>query len=392
MANAGDITKLTMGTDEYTIKDSGAKRTQSAVTGPSSTTGTTTTFVDSITQNANGEISYTTKQISAEIPGTAEYAEALTPGSKIDGVDFDGSANIIHYGVCSSSSGSNASVICPGFGATLAAGARIIVKFQNAWVAPSSIAKMNIVSSSSDTTGTGLKDIKYRGGVVAGFAAGQVVEFVYDGTNWERVGDVNTDTTYTFDGTYNASSNKAATVSTVTNAINALDYSEVVVSADQHISKISETNGKIAVTTADIAITPDQVTHETATNMAAYFNGDGELAAHSTVSATELGYLDGVTSNIQTQINNISGGGTDHIRFYKNALSFTVAVNVSTSNVIGGYTVSQGDILIGTDGQIGKVGAISSGNALLTKVGELIVKHAYSSGNLTIGPVNVVAS
>lgn len=40
-----------------------------------------------------------------------------------------------------------------------------------------------------------------------------------------------TDTTYTFDGTYNASTNKAATVSTVTNAINNLG--SVIVSASE---------------------------------------------------------------------------------------------------------------------------------------------------------------
>ncbi len=385
MANAGDITQLTMGSDTYNIKDAGAKRTQSAVSGPTSTSGTTTTFVDSITQNANGEISYTTKSISAEIPGTAEYAEALTPGSKIDGVDFDGSANIIHYGVCSSSSGSQATVICPGFGATLAAGARIIVKFQNAWVAPSSVAKMNITSSSSDLTGTGLKDIKYRGATVAGFAAGQVVEFVFDGTNWERVGDVNTDTTYVFDGTYNSSTNKAATVSTVANAINALDATASGLGTGKTITALSETNGVISASASDIAISANQVSGTASS--AAYFDSNGKLAAHGTVTATELGYLDGVTSNIQTQINAISGGGTDHVRFHKQ--SFAATLNVSSANIIGGYTVSTGDLLVCADGKLAKVGTISSSSASLTHVGTIDVYHSMSSGNLTIGPIKL---
>lgn len=51
----------------------------------------------------------------------------------------------------------------------------------------------------------------------------------------------------TFDGTYDASTNKAATVSTVTNAINDLDVSSVGGSG-KYISAISETNGKISAT------------------------------------------------------------------------------------------------------------------------------------------------
>jgi hypothetical protein len=58
-------------------------------------------------------------------------------------------------------------------------------------------------------------------------------------------------------------------------------------------------NSQIAIG-ADIALTKlDTVT----ANMALVSDNDGYISAHSTVSATELGYLDGATSNIQTQIN-----------------------------------------------------------------------------------------
>ena len=40
------------------------------------------------------------------------------------------------------------------------------------------------------------------------------------------------------------------------------------------------------------------------TNMALISDSSGKVAAHSSISSTELGYLDGATSNIQTQINN----------------------------------------------------------------------------------------
>lgn len=64
----------------------------------------------------------------------------------------------------------------------------------------------------------------------------------------------------TFDGVYNASTNKAATESTVTNAIAGLDVSAFSVDADETISSISETDGKISVTKQDIAIASNQVT------------------------------------------------------------------------------------------------------------------------------------
>lgn len=63
----------------------------------------------------------------------------------------------------------------------------------------------------------------------------------------------------TFDGVYNASTNKAATESTVTNAIAGLDVSDFSVDADETISSISETDGKISVNKQDIAIASSQV-------------------------------------------------------------------------------------------------------------------------------------
>lgn len=387
-----NITKIAVGGDSYQIKDENAKRLQTAVSSPTSTSGTTTTFVDSITQNAEGVISYTTKQISAEIPGTAEYAEALTPGRKIDGVDFDGSANIIHYGTTDATTGSGFIVVCPGFGSTLAAGARIVVKFNGNFIASSGTTTMNIKPSSTSTTETGAKTIKYKGNDVAGFQAGSTVEFVYDGTNWQRVGDVNTDTTYVFDGTYNASSNKAATVSTVTSAINALDVTEQTVGASKTLTKLSETNGKISFGTVDIAITNSKVSGGTA-NMVAVYTSGGVLSSSSSVTADELGYLDGATANIQQQINAITGGGIDHIRFYKSPLDFSSAISVSTTQIIGGYTVHENDVLVGTDGAFGKVGTVSGTNtATITKLGNVVVSHSYSNNVLTIGPVGIVAA
>lgn len=67
-------------------------------------------------------------------------------------------------------------------------------------------------------------------------------------------------TTYTFDGTYDASTNKAATVLTVTNAINALDGGTIgTPGTDKTVTAISQTNGNISVTFGNISITKSQI-------------------------------------------------------------------------------------------------------------------------------------
>lgn len=73
-------------------------------------------------------------------------------------------------------------------------------------------------------------------------------------------------TTYVFDGTYNASTNKAATVSTVTNAIGALDVPSTGTGAitgfgaGKTLATLTETDGKISATFQDISIANTQVT------------------------------------------------------------------------------------------------------------------------------------
>jgi len=47
-------------------------------------------------------------------------------------------------------------------------------------------------------------------------------------------------------------------------------------------------------------------------SMALVSGADGDIESHATVSATELGYLDGVTSNIQTQLDSKGAAAHDH--------------------------------------------------------------------------------
>lgn len=77
-------------------------------------------------------------------------------------------------------------------------------------------------------------------------------------------------------------------------------------------------------------------------NRAMITNGSGQMST-SAVTATELGYLDGVTSNIQTQLNNVSGYPLD-IRFLTSGTSYTIpagakAILIKASGGGGGGAV-----------------------------------------------------
>lgn len=167
------------------------------------------------------------------------------------------------YATCSTAAGTAAKVatITPGSNFSLETGARVSVKFD---------AANSVSSPTLNINQSGAKTIRFRGAALTSslfyWAAGSVVDFVYDGTYWNMTGsphNYDSNTTYTFNG-----------------AVSTIKDSNLTASR----ALVSDTNGKVAV---------------------------------SAVTSTELGYLDGVTSNIQTQLNSklpTSGGNvTGHI-------------------------------------------------------------------------------
>ncbi len=83
--------------------------------------------------------------------------------------------------------------------------------------------------------------------------------------------NINAQESLSFNGTYNASTNKVATESTVTNAINALDVSSQG-GAGKYISEISETNGKISATptTMDTSLSNSSTNNNCPTSKTVY--------------------------------------------------------------------------------------------------------------------------
>ena len=126
---------------------------------------------------------------SSSAGGSATSAVKLQTARTVDGVDFDGSAAIMHYGTCSTAAATAAKVVaCTGF--KLVTGARIIIKFTVTNTAAN--PTLNVNSS-------GAKAIQYRGAAIsAGYlAANRTLEFVYDGSAYQLIGDLDTNTVYT---------------------------------------------------------------------------------------------------------------------------------------------------------------------------------------------------
>ena len=147
------------------------------------------------TNTANqGEAEPTSGYTYVSSSGVGIIAKAITLNTArtIDGVSFNGSSNITHYGVCSTAADTAAkTVACTGF--TLATGAWIAVRFTVTNTAAVANLTLNV-------NNTGAKAIKYRNAnlpAVGDLSANRTYLFVYDGTYWQWVGDRNTDSAST---------------------------------------------------------------------------------------------------------------------------------------------------------------------------------------------------
>lgn len=126
--------------------------------------------------------SYMKSYVDACVESRTGTADRLATARAVDGVTFDGTANISHYAVCSTSGGTAAKT-CSITSFLLVTGARVMVRFTNA----------NTASHPTLTvSGTGAKYIYYNSTYIPtdGIKAGTVLELVYSGSYWYAVGDL----------------------------------------------------------------------------------------------------------------------------------------------------------------------------------------------------------
>lgn len=117
----------------------------------------------------------------------AVSADKLSTARSIDGISFDGTADVNHFGTCSTVAATAEKVVsCANY--KLVTGSRITVKFS---------ATNTAATPTLNVNGTGAKAIKYNGGTIASswLAANATLEFVYDGTQYNYIGR-NDNTTY----------------------------------------------------------------------------------------------------------------------------------------------------------------------------------------------------
>lgn len=146
------------------------------------------------TASSIGALASTTKYaLSSSVGGDATKAVQLTTARTIDGVNFNGTAAISHYGTCDTAAATTAKVVaCDNF--VLVTGARIIVKF--------TVTNTGAVASLTlNVNSTGAISIKYRNGNLPStstLTANRIYEFVYDGTYYQLVGDLDTNSNTTY--------------------------------------------------------------------------------------------------------------------------------------------------------------------------------------------------
>lgn len=168
---------------EKLVKDSldgKADKVASATAGDIATLDANGNLVDSGTTIANAHVA---------------EADKLHTARNIDGVSFDGSAKIHHFGSCSTAANTAAKTVTldDSMSFTLEKGASVFVKFTNSNSASNPTLAVN---------GTTSKVIRRYGSKAVGqtektsWNAGSVVHLVYDGYAWQMVGWLNDDTTY----------------------------------------------------------------------------------------------------------------------------------------------------------------------------------------------------
>ena len=295
--------------------------------------------------------------------GTATTANTWTTARVINGLSIKGDANRINYGTCSTSAATAAKVVsCTGF--TLITGSEITVKFTVTNTASNPTLNVN---------STGAKAIYYRGtAITAGYlAANRTYTFRYNGTQYDLVGDIDTNTTYSLasssvnglmssadkkklDGidtgannyvhpsshpasiitqdssnrfvtdsqisTWNAKASNSVATQTSNGLMSSTDKAKLdgiatganktVVDSTLSSTSTNPVQNKV-INTALAGKAPSSHTH-TATQVtgltasrALVSNSAGRITV-SSVTSTELGYLDGVTSSIQTQLNTVT--------------------------------------------------------------------------------------
>ncbi len=179
-----DITSGTLpiargGTGNTTGNAATATKLQTARTIRTNLASTSTASFDgtaNVTPGVTGTLPITNGG-TGNTTGNAATATKLQTARTIDGMPFDGSANMVHFGVCSTAAATAAKTVAlTGF--VLTEGARVAVFFTNTNTAN------NLTLNVNSTGAKAISCIKGYYAPIGQWEANQIVEFVYYSGNW----------------------------------------------------------------------------------------------------------------------------------------------------------------------------------------------------------------
>ena len=285
----------------------------------------TNTVTESLQFNESGLLT-SSGGFKGSLSGNASSATKLASKRTIDGVSFDGSANITHFGKCSTEAGTAAKVVSVA-NFVLATGAEVTVQFTVTNTAASPTLNVN---------NTGAKAIVYRNAAIsAGYlAANRVYKFVYDGTNYELIGDIDTNTKYT---AASATPKAPGTAAVGTSA----KYAR-----EDHVHPLQTTVSGNAGSATKLATARTIGITGAVTGTATSFDGTKNIS----IDVTKLNLEDsGVTGELP-----ISHGGTG--RTDGKAAALVTARTISLTGAVTGSTTFDGSKNVSISTNIGSIG------------------------------------
>ena len=169
------------------------QRTYSSYTGVP-TENLTPNFGDTFTihqikQSTTGQVSGTARTVkipNTEATGSAAGLMSAADKNKLAGIDSGAKANVYPYGECSTSATSSAKTVTVDSKFTLVAGAVVYVRFTVSNSASVTTLSLNV-------NGTGAKPMHWYGGQLPNkdvIWQNRLYCFIYDGENWNIVGDI----------------------------------------------------------------------------------------------------------------------------------------------------------------------------------------------------------
>jgi len=205
-----------------------------------------------------------------------------------------------------------------------------------------------------------------------------------------------TDTTYEFDGTYDASTNKAATKSTVTNAIGFLDGNITNSPASSKtLTSFSQTNGVVSATFSDISITKSQVSDFPTIPAAA---NDGTFSVKSKPGTSSSATTVADFSANQSTADDVTFIGGNNITLVNDTTNRTITINhdapstspAKSTQAIYPISIDSYGHITGAGNAVTNAQPASGGDTLsLVTTGEKYTWNSKGNGDVT-GPSSSV--